>query len=47
MQDRILIVEDDAETAAAVQAVVEGLGCLPVHVDTLEAGWPRRRAITG
>ena len=36
--DRILIVEDDAETAAAVRAVVEELGCAAVHVDTLDAG---------
>jgi two-component system OmpR family response regulator len=36
--DRILIVEDDAETAAAVAAVVRGLGCEATHRDTLEAG---------
>jgi two-component system, OmpR family, response regulator len=38
MQDRILIIEDDAETAAAVQAVVEGMGCAVDHCDTLAAG---------
>lgn len=38
MQDRILIVEDDAETAAAVRAEVEGLGCAADHCDTLESG---------
>ena len=38
MQDRILIVEDDPETAAAVRAVVEDLGCGAVHVETLAAG---------
>ena len=38
MQDRILIVEDDPETAAAVRAVVEGMGCTADHCDTLEAG---------
>ncbi|MBK8440290.1 MAG: response regulator transcription factor [Rhodobacter sp.] len=36
--ERILIVEDDPETAAAVAAVVRDLGCEPVHHDTLEAG---------
>ncbi len=36
--DRILIVEDDSETAAAVAAEVRGLGCEPVVVGTLEAG---------
>ena len=36
--DRILIVEDDAETAAAVRALVEELGCTADHCDTLEAG---------
>ena len=38
MQDRILIIEDDAETAAAVRALVEGMGCAADHCDTLEAG---------
>ncbi len=38
LEDRILIVEDDAETAAAVRAVVEGMGCTVDHCDTLEAG---------
>lgn len=38
LPDRILIVEDDAETAAAVRGVVEGLGCAADHCDTLEAG---------
>ncbi len=38
MKDRILIVEDDLETAAAVRAVVEGMGCHVDHHDTLEAG---------
>lgn len=38
MDERILIVEDDAETAAAVRAVVEGMGCAADHCDTLEAG---------
>jgi two-component system, OmpR family, response regulator len=38
IEDRILIVEDDTETAAAVQVVVEELGCLADHCDTLEAG---------
>ena len=38
MDERILIVEDDAETAAAVRAVVEGMGCSADHRDTLEAG---------
>ena len=38
MDERILIVEDDAETAAAVRAVVEGMGCSADHCDTLEAG---------
>ncbi len=36
--DRILIVEDDPETAAAVAAEVRGLGCIPVVVETLAAG---------
>ncbi len=38
MTDRILIVEDDPEIAAAVAAEVTALGCLPVHRDTLEGG---------
>ena len=38
MQDRILIIEDDADTAAAVRALVEGMGCAADHCDTLEAG---------
>ena len=38
MEERILIVEDDAETATAVRAVVEGMGCSADHCDTLEAG---------
>jgi two-component system OmpR family response regulator len=38
MQDRILIIEDDAETAAAVRALVEGMGCAADHRDTLDAG---------
>lgn len=36
--DRILIVEDDAETAAAIAAEVTGLGCAPVVVGTLDEG---------
>lgn len=36
--DRILIVEDDPETAAAVAAEVRGLGCIPVVTETLAAG---------
>lgn len=36
--DRILIVEDDAETARAVAAVVQALGCEAVIEDTLQAG---------
>ncbi len=36
--DRILIVEDDPDTAAAVAGVVRELGCTPVHLDTLDAG---------
>lgn len=38
MTDRILIVEDDPEIAAAVTREVEALNCAPVHRDTLEAG---------
>ena len=36
--DRILIVEDDIETAAAVAAEVRGLGCEPVVIGTLQEG---------
>lgn len=36
--DRILIVEDDVETAAAVAAVVRGLGCEPIVTSTLADG---------
>ncbi len=36
--DRILIVEDDAETAQAVAAVVQDLGCTPVVTATLAEG---------
>lgn len=36
--DRILIVEDDAETAAAIAAEVRGLGCEPVVATTLADG---------
>lgn len=36
--DRILIVEDDPETAAAVAAEVRGVGCMPVVMETLAAG---------
>ncbi len=36
--DRILIVEDDAETAAAVADVVRELGCAPVICTTLPDG---------
>lgn len=38
MEERILIVEDDDETAAAVGTVVEGTGCSAGHCDTLEGG---------
>jgi two-component system, OmpR family, response regulator len=38
MDERILIVEDDIETATAVRAVVEGLGCSVDHCNTLEDG---------
>jgi two-component system, OmpR family, response regulator len=38
MDERILIVEDDIETAAAVRAVIEGMGCSADHCDTLETG---------
>jgi two-component system OmpR family response regulator len=36
--DKILIIEDDAETAAAVAAVVGALGCEATHRDALEPG---------
>ncbi len=36
--DRILIIEDDLETAAAIRAEAEALGCLTDHRDTLPAG---------
>lgn len=36
--DRILIIEDDAETAEAVAAEVRGLGCAAVIVSTLADG---------
>lgn len=36
--DRILIIEDDLETAAAVRAEAEALGCATDHRDTLETG---------
>lgn len=36
--DRILIIEDDTETAEAVAAEVRGLGCAPVVVGTLAEG---------
>lgn len=38
MQDRILIIEDDAETAAAVAAVVGDLGCSAEIRGTLDEG---------
>ena len=38
MQDRILIIEDDAETAAAVAEVVAELGCEAHHRATLDDG---------
>jgi len=38
MSDRILIIEDDAEIAAAVMAEVEALGCEGACRDTLDAG---------
>ncbi|MGA0542105.1 response regulator transcription factor [Neotabrizicola sp. VNH66] len=38
MTDRILIIEDDPDIAAAVTAEVEALGCAATHRDTLEAG---------
>ena len=36
--DRILIIEDDPETAAAIRAEAEALGCHTDHRDTLPAG---------
>ncbi|WP_374434551.1 response regulator transcription factor [Tabrizicola sp.] len=36
--DRILIIEDDPETAAAIRAEAEALGCDTDHRDTLPAG---------
>ena len=36
--DRILIIEDDPETAAAVRAEAEALGCATDHRDTLDSG---------
>lgn len=36
--DRILIIEDDPETAAAVRAEAEALGCATDHRDTLPTG---------
>jgi two-component system OmpR family response regulator len=38
VMDRILIVEDDAETADAVASVVRDLGCAPVVCGTLAEG---------
>ena len=38
MEERILIVEDDPDTAAAIRAEVEALGCSVDHCDTLDAG---------
>ena len=38
MQDRILIIEDDAETAQAVAEVVSGLGCAAEVRGTLDDG---------
>ncbi|MDN5788093.1 response regulator transcription factor [Pseudorhodobacter sp.] len=37
-RNRILVVEDDPQTAAAVAAIVEELGCIPVLRDTLADG---------
>ena len=36
--DRILIIEDDPETAAAIRAEAEALGCATDHRDTLDSG---------
>jgi two-component system, OmpR family, response regulator len=36
--DRILIIEDDPETAAAIRAEAEALGCATDHRDTLPSG---------
>ena len=38
MEERILIVEDDVETAAAIRTVVEGMGCSVDHCTTLDEG---------
>jgi two-component system OmpR family response regulator len=38
LMDRILIIEDDPETAAAIRAEAEALGCQTDHRDTLPAG---------
>lgn len=38
MRDRILIIEDDPEIAAAVMAEVEALDCEGTHRDTLDGG---------
>jgi two-component system OmpR family response regulator len=38
MDERILIIEDDLETAAAVRAEAVALGCSVDHCDTLAAG---------
>jgi len=43
--DRILIIEDDPETAAAIRAEAEALGCQSDHRDTLPSGI--EAAITG
>ena len=36
--DRILIIEDDPETAASIRAEAEALGCATDHRDTLDTG---------
>lgn len=36
--DRILIIEDDPDTAAAIRAEAEALGCQADHCDTLDTG---------
>ncbi len=38
LMDRILIIEDDPETVAAIRAEAEALGCQTDHRDTLPAG---------
>jgi two-component system, OmpR family, response regulator len=38
MEERILIVEDDIETAAAIRAVIEAMGCSVDHCTTLDEG---------